>query len=152
MDHGSSSNGASISQDAASRRAYFPGLVYNEQGQPASVVHIGDTAHYAIPDDGFLRHVECWAIDRIVIASLREQITSVQDELVRAMLNMLGQNDLFTKAALDASIRNMEHNILQSDPDQWAPWLKIYGFRIVVNVHGEVVEIVYPSQASEDDE
>jgi hypothetical protein len=145
-------DGAGISQDASYRRAYFPGLVYNQQGRLAEVVFIGGVAHYAIPDDGFLRHVECWAVDQVVIASLREQVTSVQDELVRAMLQMLGKDDLFTKAALDASIRNMEKSILQSDPDQWAPWLKLYGFRIVVDVHGEVVEIMYPQQASEDDE
>jgi len=143
---------ADVSQEARSQRAYFPGLVYNEQGDLADVVYIGGVAHYAIPDNGFLRHVECWAVDRIVIASLREQITSVQDELVRAMLQMLGKQDIFTKAALEASIRNLEQGILHSDPQQFAPWLKLYGFRVVVNVHGEVVEILYPQQADEGDQ
>lgn len=138
--------GADVSEEVRSQRAYFPELVYNEQGQLAQVVFVGGVAHYAIPDNGFLRHVECWTVDRIVIASLREQITSVQDELVRAMLQMLGKDDIFTKAALEASIRNMEQGILHSDPEQWAPWLKLYGFRVVVNVHGEVVEIIYPQQ------
>lgn len=137
---------ADVSQEARSQRAYFPELVYNEQGQIAQVVFVGGVAHYAIPDNGFLRHVKCWTVDRIVIASLREQITSVQDELVRAMLQMLGKDDILTKAALEASIRNMEQGILHSDPEQWAPWLKLYGFRVVVNVHGEVVEIIYPQQ------
>jgi len=137
---------ADVSQETRSQRAYFPELVYNEQGQIAQVVFVGGVAHYAIPDNGFLRHVECWTVDRIVIASLREQITSVQDELVRAMLQMLGKDDILTKAALEASIRNMEQGILHSDPEQWAPWLKLYGFRVVVNVHGEVVEIIYPQQ------
>lgn len=143
---------ADVSEETRSRRACFPGLVYNEQGQPAEVAYVGGVAHYAIPDDGFLRHVECWAVDRLVIAALREQIASVQDELVRAMLQMLGKDDIFTKAAIEASIRNLEQGILHSDPEQFAPWLKLYGFRVVVNVHGEVTEIIYPQQASEDDE
>ena len=41
-------------------QALFRGLVYNEQGEPAEVAYIGGVAHYAIPDDGFLRHVEAY--------------------------------------------------------------------------------------------
>lgn len=145
-------NGAGLSEEALTRKALFPGLVYNEQGQPAEVAYIGGVAHYAIPDDGFLRHVEAWAVDRVVIAALKEQISSVKDELVLAILQMLGKEDIFTKAALEASIRNLEHNLVHGDPNQWAPWLKLMGFRIVVNVHGEVVEIIFPGQPGEDDE
>lgn len=145
-------NGTGLSEEALTRRALFPGLVYNEQGQPADVVYIGGVAHYAIPDDGFLRHVEAWAVDRVVIASLKEQIASVKDDLVLTILQMLGKDDIFTKAAVEASIRNLEHNLLHGDPNQWAPWLKLMGFRIVVNVHGEVVDILYPTQPGEDDD
>ena len=132
------------------RQALFPGLVYNEVGERAEVVFIGGVAHYAIPDAGFLRHVEAYKVDRVVIAHLKEQITSMQDQVVRGMLQMLGKDDIFTKAAIDASIRNLEQNIRQSDPSRWVPWLRLFGFRVVVNVHGEVVEIMYPSQPGPD--
>lgn len=137
--------------EAIERQALFPGLVYNEQGEPAQLVYIGGVAHYAIPDAGFMRHVEAYKVDKAVIAQLQEQISSMKDEVVRGMLQILQKDDIFTKAALEASIRNMEQNIRQSDPNQWLPWLKLFGFRIVVNVHGEVVELIYPQQPDEDD-
>ena len=133
-------------------QALFAGLVYNEQGQPAEVVYIGGVAHYAIPDDGFRRHVEASRIDDVVIAQIKAQIVSNQDDVVRGIMQMMGKEDLFTKAAIDASIRNMEQSIRQSDSNQWLPWLRLMGFRVVVNVHGDVVQVLYPSQADEDGE
>ncbi len=133
------------------QQALFSGLVYNEQGQLAEVVYIGGVAHYAILDDGFRRHVEAYKVDNVVIARLKEQITSMQDDVVRGMLQMLGKDDIFTKAALDASINNMEQNIRQSDPNQWLPWLRLLGFRVVVDVHGNVVEVIYPTQPADDE-
>ncbi|MHB9034516.1 MAG: hypothetical protein ACYC6L_15900 [Anaerolineae bacterium] len=129
------------------QKALFEGLVYNEAGEAAQAVYIGGIAHYAIPDDGFLRHVEASIIDNAVLASIKEQITANQDLVIRGVLQMMGKDDLFSKAAIEASIRNMEQNIRQSNPDQWLPWLRFMGFRVVVNVHGEVVELIYPTQA-----
>jgi len=136
--------------EALQRRALFPSLVFNEAGEPARVVDIGGVAHYAIPDDGFLRHVEALKVDSVVIARMKEQITSMQDDVVRGLLKLLGKDDIFTKAAIDYSIQNLEENIRQSDPDQWVPWLRLFGFRVVVNVHGEVVNLIYPHQPDPD--
>jgi hypothetical protein len=133
-------------------QALFAGLVYNEQGLPAEVNYIGGVAHYAIPDDGFMRHVEAAHIDDTVIAHIKAQITSSQDQVVRGMMQMMGKDDLFTKAAIDASIRNMEQNIRQSDSNQWLPWLRLMGFRVIVNLHGQVVQVIYPTQTDEDGE
>ena len=134
-----------VSDEALYHRAMFPGLVYNEEGERAEVVYIGGIAHYAIPDQGFVRHVEARRVDDVVIAQLKEQITSMQDEVVVGILQMLGKHDLFTKAAIDASIRNLDKSIRQTDPNQWAPMLQLMGFRIVVDIHGEVVEVIYPT-------
>mgnify|MGYP000938879466 CR=1 FL=1 len=132
-------------------QALFDGLVFNEAGEPAQVAYIGGVAHYAVPDDGFLRHVAARSVDDAVLDRLQEQVSSVQDELVAAVLKMLGKEDIFTKAALEASVRNLKDNVRQSEPQQWAPMLRLMGFRIVVNVHGEVVEIIYPEQAAEEE-
>ncbi len=140
-----------VSREVTERQALFAGLIYNQAGEPVQLVYIGGVAHYAIPDEGFLRHIEAHEIDDVVIAHLKEQITSMQDEVVKGMLEMLGKRDLFTKAAIDASIRNLEQGIRQSDHDQWSPWLKLFGFRVIVNVHGEVVEIIYPTSPEEDE-
>lgn len=133
------------------RQALFPGLVYNEKGERAEVVFIGGVAHYAIPDDGFLRHVEAYKVDDAVVAQIKEQITSMQDQVVLGILEMLGTNDLLTKAAIDASIRNLEQGMRRANPDQWAPALRLFGFRIVVDVHGNVLQVILPEAPSEDD-
>ena len=122
------------------------------RGEPAEVAYIGGVAHYAIADAGFKRHVEALKIDNEVIASIKAQTLPNQGEMVRTMMKMLGKDDIFTKAALDASIRNMETNIRQSDPGQWQPWLQMLGFRVVVDVHGNIVEMIYPTQPGEGEE
>lgn len=138
-----------MADDTITRRALFAGLVYNEAGERCDVAMIGGEAHYAIPDDGFVRHVEARHVDDAVIAQLKTQVTSNQDDLVRAMLQMMGKDDLFTKAALDASIRHFDEQFRQSDTTQMVPWLQLMGFRIVVNVHGDLVELIQPAAPDE---
>ena len=142
---------AGLSSETLSRRAMFEGLVYNESGERAEVVYVGGTAHYAVPDQGFLRHVEAHLVDDVVIAQMKDQITSMKDEVIVGILEMLGKDDLFTKAAVDASIRNLDHSIRQTDPGQWGPMLQLLGFRVVVDLHGRVVEVLYP-QATDSEE
>lgn len=141
-----------MSDQITSALPLFEGLIYNELGEPVEVAYVGGVAHYAIPDDGFLRHVIAEDIDQVVLEGIKEQITSVQDEVVRSMLEMMGKDDIFTKAAIDASIRNLDKNIRTVDRDQWIPWLRLMGFRVVVDVHGHVLEIIFPQQAADDDE
>ncbi len=135
---------AARSKERARRKALFPGLVYNREGEPAKAAHVGGVAQYAIPDHGFWRHVAAWDVDKVVIAELKERLGAMEDELVTAMLQMLDTNDLFTKAAMEASIRHLEESMRQGDPQEWVPSLRMLGFRIVVDVHGNVVDIVYP--------
>lgn len=139
-------------EQATQTQALFQGLVYNEAGQPVEVAYVGGVAHYAIPDDGFLRHVEARLVDDAVLEQLQEQILGMQDELSAAIMSMMGKTDIFTKAAIDASLRNLKDNVRQSAADQWVPWLRFLGFRVVVNVHGELVELIYPEQAAGEDD
>ena len=139
-----------MTEQEIARQVLFPGLVYNEQGEQAQVAYVGGAAHYVINDQGFQRHVEAAKIDNAILAALKEQITSNQGDVVRGIMQMLGQEDLFTKAAIDASIRNLEQNVRQTNPEQWVPALQLFGFRVVVDVHGEIVEIIYPTQPEEE--
>lgn len=133
-------------------RALFPGLVYNEQGEPAEVAFIGGVAHYAIPDAGFMRHVEAQRVDDAVLAHFQEQIAPQREMLVDTMLKMMGKEDIFTRAAVDAQLRNFAQSVRQTQPEQWVPWLRLLGFRIVVDVHGNVVEIIYPEESADEGE
>lgn len=145
-------NRPNAGDDLAMAQALFPGLVYNQVGEEAAVVMVGGVAHYVILDDGFARHTQAYMVDDQVIAALQEQILSMRETLVQGMLQMMGTDDILTKAAVEAMINNMGEGIRRSDPSQWAPLLKVYGFRIVVNVHGQVVEIQHPQAPGAEDE
>jgi len=132
------------------RQALFAGLISNEDGEPVDVKMIGDEAFYVIPDGDFRRHVEAVRVDDQVLAMMREQMDSVQDLVVQGVLEFLGKDDLFTKASVDMALKNFEQGFRQADPEQWKPLLGLMGFRVVVNVHGKVVEVVYPEQEIED--
>ena len=127
--------------------AFFEGLVETEEGLPVTVRQVGGVSHYVIDDQGFLRHVEAAEVDRPVLAQFLAQLREHQDEASEAMLRLLGQDDLFTKAMVDASIRNIDLDqvLAQRLPDEARRWLGMLGFRVVINVHGEVVRIEMPA-------
>ena len=132
------------------RHALFAGLIFNEQDEPAEVVYIGAVPYYVILDDGFRRHVEAETVDRQVIQWLRQQILSNRELVTQGMLSMLGKDDLFTKAMIDASIQNMDRHVdvlfEQGLPEDTLTWLGMLGFKVVVNVHGEVMRLDAPGQ------
>ncbi|NLX43250.1 MAG: hypothetical protein GXY79_07205, partial [Chloroflexi bacterium] len=132
-------------------QALFPGLVVNEEGEEARVVAIGGVAHYAIRDGDFYRHVEASEVDEAVLVALQETLSTMRDEVVSGVLGMMGTDDVLAKAAIEASIDNVGHSLRRSDPTQWAPMLRMYGFRIVVDIHGSVREIVFPAPNTGED-
>jgi hypothetical protein len=99
-----------------------------------------------VDDDGFRRHVPARDVDRQVLLYLREQMEPYRDVAVQEMMRMLGRDDLFTKAAIDASIKNIDQALDNPLPEDMRAWLGMLGFRVVVNVHGEVVQIDLPGQ------
>lgn len=135
-----------------SRQALFAGLVVDEQGQPVETAVVGDEAQYVIDDAGFQRHVDAEAIDRQVLAIFLEQLYANEDMAVEQTLNFLGKDDLMTKAAIEASLRNinMDQILDQGIPSQARDMMGMMGFRIIVNYHGEVVGLDQP--AAPDDE
>ncbi|MFZ2359142.1 MAG: hypothetical protein WA040_07330 [Anaerolineae bacterium] len=132
--------------------AMFAGLVFNQQSQPAEVAYIGSEAHYVILDDDFRRHVAARDIDRQVLAYLREMMEPFRDQAVAEMMRMMGQEDLFTKAMIDSSLKNWEQALGQPIPEDMRAWLGMLGFRVVVDVHGEIVEMNVPSQMGGDED
>ena len=132
------------------RQALFAGLISNEEDEPVEVAYVGDEAFYVVPDGDFRRHVEAASVDDAVLDQLREQITSQQDLVTQGVLDFLGKDDLFTKASIDLALKNFEQGFRQADPEQWRPMLGMLGFRVIVNVHGEVVRVEYPTQEIDD--
>ncbi len=132
------------------RQAIFSGLIVNERGEPVDVTWLGDDPFYVIPDEDFKRHVEAVAVDEQVLAILRGQLQGREDLIVDGVLKFLGKEDLFTKASVDMAIKNFDQGFRQADPEQWKPLLGMMGFKIIVNVHGDVVEVVSPQQEIDD--
>ena len=132
------------------RQAIFSGLIQNQEGEPVEVTYLGDEAFYVIPDGDFRRHVEAETVDEEVLRLLGEQMDGMQDQVVECVLKFLGKEDLFTKASIDMALKNFDKAFRMADPEQWKPWLGMMGFRVIVNVHGEVVRIESPEQEIDD--
>jgi len=132
--------------DTIYRKAMFETLVYNENGEPVSVAYLGGEAHYVIPDADFKRHVEAEAVDRQVMDWLQGQISGNKDVVTEGVMSMLGKDDLFTKAMIDSSIGNVDAMMKEGIPDDARMWLGMMGFKIIVNIHGEVVKVDAPTQ------
>jgi hypothetical protein len=132
------------------QRAIFGGLISNEGGEPVDVAYLGNEAFYVIPDGDFKRYVEAVTVDEQVLALLKEQLTGMHDVAVESVLKLLGKEDLFTKASVDMAIKNFDQAFRLADPEQWKPWLGMMGFRVIVNVHGEVTRIESPEQEIDD--
>ena len=138
--------------DLTPRSALFSGLIQDENGNPVDAVMVGDVPNYVVEDDGFRRHVESEGVDRQVIALLREQFMAHRELATEAMLQMMGKDDLFTKAMIDASIQNMDKVLAQGLPDGARAWLGMLGFRVIINTHGDVVRLDMPEQYETFDE
>jgi hypothetical protein len=134
------------------RQAMFSGLIYDENDNPLATTIIGGEAQYVLDDDGFRRHIDAESIDRQVLAVFLEQLEQNKDMAVEQAMEMMGQDDLLTKAALDASLRDIDADqiIAQGVPAQARDMLAMFGFRVVVNLHGEIVRMDQPA-APEDD-
>jgi hypothetical protein len=129
--------------------AFFEGLIVTEDGAPVSVAHIGVESYYVIDDQGFRRHIEAGEVDRPVMEQFLAQIQEHKAEAGEAMLKMMGQDDLFTKAAVDSTLANitLDQMIGQTLPPEAQQWLSMLGFRVVINLHGEVVRVDMPAAA-----
>ena len=128
----------------------FAGLVVDENGHAAQVKMVGQNACYVVDDDGFLRHIDAEKVDRQVMRFMRGQVEDNRAMAVDAMLDMMGKDDIFTKAALENSINNLEDVVGQPIPEQARQWLGMLGFHIQIDFEGNVTNINLPSAPEED--
>jgi hypothetical protein len=137
------------------RQPLFQGLVVNESNETVTITHIGKEAHYVINDAGFHRHVPADEIDRAVLRELRNQIINNKDIVSDSALKMSGQDDLFTKAMIDSSLNNIDDHmdklLQQGLPSGARQWLGMLGFRIIVNHHGDIIEMSQPGLIDPDE-
>ena len=135
-----------------SNKALFAGLVMDENGNPLETTYLGDEAQYVLDDNSFLRHIDAEVIDRQVLQALQDQILANKEAVEQGLMKMMGSEDIFTKAAINKSIKDMDQVLKQGLPDDARQMLGMMGFRVVVNYHGEVLRIDQPGVADDSDE
>lgn len=139
-----------------SNRALFEGLVFDPNGNPTEVSYVGNEAQYVVTDGGFKFHVPSENVDLQVLGQMREQILANREAVTSSALQMLGKDDLFSKAMVDASLNNMDGHfkdlIAQGLPAEARTYLGMLGFRVVINYHGEVLDFNPPGATMGEDE
>ena len=67
---------------------------------------------------------------------------------------MLGQEDIFTKAMIEQQLKHVDKQfdaLMQAGiPEDGRAYLGMMGFKVVINVHGEVVRVEQPAAASDE--
>ncbi len=131
-----------------SRQPLFAGLVLDEFGNPAESALVGDEPCYVVDDSGFRRHIPSEQVDRQVLDQLAEMMKGSEDLLSEQTAKMLGQEDVFTKAAIQQQLKNIDKQfdqLLQVGlPEDMRTYLGMMGFKIIINVHGEVLKVEQP--------
>ena len=134
----------------------FAGLVFDERDNPVEVTQVGDESFYVVDDDGFRRHIPSEQVDRQVLASMRELIEGHEGILSEQTAKMLGQEDIFTKAMIETQFKNIDQQfdtLLKTGiPEEGRAYMGMMGFRITIDIHGEVINIDQPGMIDPEEE
>jgi hypothetical protein len=133
--------------------AVFQGLIFDEAGRPVEVAIVGGESFYVVDDDGFRRHIESQHVDRQILEHMFALIDGNEELISEGTMKMLGQEDIFTKAAIESSLKDVESQIEQvltaGLPEDARMWLGMVGLRATIDIHGTVVHIEQPSAPEE---
>jgi hypothetical protein len=138
------------------RRALFEGLVFDEFDHPTRVAYVGSDPCYVVDDAGFLRHIPSENVDRQVLENLEQLITGSEGAISEQAAQMLGQDDIFTRAMIENQLKNIGQQfdaLMEAGiPEETRAYLGMMGFRIRINVHGEVLDVEQPGTIAPEDE
>jgi hypothetical protein len=120
------------------RQPLFPGLVFDENDNPVEVTYVGGEPFYVVDDEGFLRHIPSEQVDRQVLEA------------------MLGQEDIFTRAMIESQLKNIDKQfdaLFETGiPEEGRAYMGMMGFRITIDIHGEVLKVDQPGMISPENE
>jgi hypothetical protein len=79
------------------------------------------------------------------------------EELIsESTMKMIGQEDIFTKASIEASLKNIDQqfeSLLQTGlPEEARAWMGMSGFQVVIDIHGELIRLEQPGAVAPDDQ
>lgn len=135
-------------------RPLFEGLVVDEYGTPVEVGHVGQEPCYVVYDPwGMAYHIPAAQVDRQVLERLLALVRGHEEVLAREAARFLGQEDPEIVAMLAEQFARLEEHLgslLQIGlPEDARYLLGLLGFRVVINHHGEVIEMQFPQGTGE---
>ena len=137
------------------RQPLFAGLVLDEFGNAVETALIGDEPCYVVNDAGFRRHIPAEQVDKQALARIAEMMKGSEDLISKEAAKMLGQEDVFTTAAIEQQLKNMDKQFDQlmkvGIPEDMRAYLGMMGFKLTINIHGEVLGMDQPGTASGDE-
>jgi len=137
-------------------KALFEGLIVDEHERLVDVTIVGGEAFYVVDDDGFLRHIESELVDRQVLEEMTEMIEGHEDLISESTMKMIGQEDIFTKASIEASLKNIDQqfdSLLQTGlPEEARAWMGMSGFQVIIDIHGTLIRLKQPGGSIDDDD
>ena len=132
-----------------SRKPLFAGLVVDEHDRLAESAVVGEEPFYVVDDSGFRRHIPAVQVDRQVLKQMQEMMKGSEGLISEQTAKMMGQDDIFSKALIENQLKNMDQQfdalMQQGIPEDGRAYLGMLGFKIVINLHGEVLRIEQPS-------
>lgn len=137
------------------KQPLFQGLVFDESNRAAETALVGDEPCYVVDDYGFRRHIPSEQVDRVVLSQIAELMKGSEDFISEQTAKMLGQEDVFTKAAIEQQLKNIDKQFDQlmqvGIPEDMRAYLGMMGFKVVINMHGEVVRVEQPGAAGKEE-
>jgi patatin-like phospholipase/acyl hydrolase len=134
-------------------KAVFEGLVLKEDESPVEVRYVGGDACYVVNDDGFLRHISSEQVDRQVLDEMRKQVENNEDIITEQTAKMIGQEDIFSRAAIQNQLKNIDkqfNTLMETGiPPEARAYLAMLGFKVVINLHGDVVRVNQPTMTDD---
>ncbi len=135
------------------KQPLFQGLVFDESNRAAETALVGDEPCYVVDDYGFRRHIPSEQVDRVVLSQIAELMKGSEDFISEQTAKMIGQEDVFTKAAIEQQLKNIDKQFDQlmqvGIPEDMRAYLGMMGFKVVINMHGEVVKVEQPGAAGD---
>lgn len=134
----------------------FAGLVVDEFDRPVTYTHVGSEPCYVVDDYGFKRHVPSESVDLAVLRQIGAMIEGNESLLAKMVTKQLGQEDIFSQALIETQLRNIEQHfqaVLENGlPEEQRAYLGMMGFKVRINVHGELLEVEQPGMITSDDD
>ena len=133
----------------------FAGLVFDEDDQLAETTYIGSEPCYVVDDNGFKRHIPSADGARQVLNLMKDGIEGHEDIISEQAAKMTGQDDIFSRAVFLEQLKNIDRQfeqlIEEGLPEDGRAYMGMTGFKIVIDHHGDVVDLEQPGMIAEDE-